>query len=131
MDVWRVWPRIMVTSPEKGCGKSTLCEVIEAMAHRGLYLSSCSAAGVFRAIETWKPTLVLDEADTWMTDNPELTGILNSGHTRRQAKVIRVEEIDGERKPIAFSTWTPMVISGIGGQRDTLESRSIIISLRR
>lgn len=131
MDVWRVWPRIMVTSPEKGCGKSTLCEVIEAMAHRGLYLSSCSAAGVFRAIETWKPTLVLDETDTWMTDNPELTGILNSGHTRRQAKVIRVEEIDGERKPVAFSTWTPMVISGIGGQRDTLESRSIIISLRR
>jgi putative DNA primase/helicase len=45
--------------------------------------------------------------------------------------VIRVSEVNGEHLPTAFSTWCPMAIAGIGSQRDTLMSRSVIISLRR
>jgi putative DNA primase/helicase len=131
MDTWRLWPRLLVTSPTKACGKSTLLEVIDAMAHRGFIVSNASAAAIFRAIEAWRPTLLLDEADTWMKQNEELAGVLNSGHTRRSARVIRVQEVNGEHLPISFSTWCPMVIAGIGSQRDTLMSRSIIISLRR
>ena len=131
METWRLWPRLLVTSPTKACGKSTLLEVIDAMAHRGFIVSNASAAAIFRAIEAWKPTLLLDEADTWMRENVELAGVLNSGHTRRTARVIRVQEVDGEHLPVAFSTWCPMAIAGIGAQRDTLMSRSIIISLRR
>lgn len=66
-----------------------------------------------------------------MKQNEELAGVLNSGHTRRTAPVIRVAEVNGEDLPVAFSTWCPMAIAGIGSQRDTLMSRSIIISLRR
>ncbi|WP_296762639.1 DUF3631 domain-containing protein [Sediminimonas sp.] len=131
METWRLWPRLLVTSPTKACGKSTLLEVIDAMAHRGFIVSNASAAAIFRAIEAWKPTLLLDEADTWMRENVELAGVLNSGHTRRTARVIRVQEVNGEHLPTAFSTWCPMAIAGIGAQRDTLMSRSIIISLRR
>jgi len=131
MDTWRLWPRLLVTSPTKACGKSTLLEVIDAMAHRGFIVSNASPAAIFRAIEAWKPTLLLDEADTWMKQNEELAGVLNSGHTRRTARVIRVQEVNGEHLPTAFSTWCPMAIAGIGSQRDTLMSRSIIISLRR
>lgn len=131
MDVWRLWPRLMVTSPTKACGKSTLLEVLDAMVHRGFIASNASPAAVFRAIEAWKPTLLLDEADTWMRQNEELAGILNSGHTRRTARVIRVTEVKGEHLPVAFSTWCAMAVAGIGGQRDTLMSRSIVIGLRR
>jgi len=131
MDTWRLWPRLLVTSPTKACGKSTLLETIDAMAHRGFIVSNASPAAIFRVIEAWKPTLLLDEADTWMKQNEELAGVLNSGHTRRTARVIRVAEVNGEHLPVAFSTWCPMVIAGIGSQRDTLMSRSVIISLRR
>lgn len=131
MDTWRLWPRLFVTSPTKACGKSTLLETIDAMAHRGFIVSNASPAAIFRAIEAWKPTLLLDEADTWMKHNEELAGVLNSGHTRRSARVIRVSEVSGELLPTAFSTWCPMAIAGIGNQRDTLMSRSVIISLRR
>lgn len=131
MDTWRLWPRLMVTSPTKACGKSTLLEVIDAMAHRGFIVSNASPAAIFRAIEAWRPTLLLDEADTWMRQNEELAGVLNSGHTRRTARVIRVQEVNGEHLPVPFSTWCPMVIAGIGSQRDTLMSRSIVIGLRR
>lgn len=51
--------------------------------------------------------------------------------TRRTARVVRVVEVDGKHVPTVFSTWCPMVIAGIGGQRDTLMSRSIVIDLRR
>ncbi|MFU8863391.1 MAG: DUF3631 domain-containing protein [Rhodobacterales bacterium] len=131
MDTWRLWPRLLVTSPTKACGKSTLLETVDAMAHRGFIVSNASPAAIFRAIEAWKPTLLLDEADTWMKQNEELAGVLNSGHTRRTARVIRVSEVNGEHLPTAFSTWCPMAIAGIGSQRDTLMSRSVIISLRR
>ncbi len=131
MDTWRLWPRLMVTSPTKACGKSTLLEVLDAMVHRGFIASNASPAAVFRAIEAWKPTLLLDEADTWAKQNEELQGILNSGHSRRTARVIRVTEVKGEHLPVAFSTWCAMAVAGIGGQRDTLMSRSIVIGLRR
>ncbi|MBF9059049.1 hypothetical protein HKCCSP123_07610 [Rhodobacterales bacterium HKCCSP123] len=69
MDTWRLWPRLMVTSPTKACGKSTLLEVLDAMVLRGFIASNASPAAVFRAIEAWRPTLLLDEADTWMAQN--------------------------------------------------------------
>ncbi len=131
MDVWRLWPRLLITSPTKACGKSTLLEVIDAMAHRGLVLANASPAVIYRAIEAWAPTLLMDECDTWMKQNEELAGILNSGHTRRTANVLRTVDTKGELVPAKFSTWCPMVIAGIGSQRDTLMSRSIVIGLRR
>lgn len=131
MDTWRLWPRLMVTSPTKACGKSTLLEVLDAIVRGGFIASNASPAAVFRAIEAWHPTLLLDEADTWMTQNEELAGVLNSGHTRRTARVIRVSEVKGQHLPVAFSTWCAMAIAGIGGLRDTLMSRSIVIGLRR
>ncbi|WP_375574052.1 hypothetical protein ABWH93_15280 [Seohaeicola saemankumensis] len=86
MDTWRLWPRLLVTSPTKACGKSTLLEVIDAMAHRGFIVSNASPAAIFRAIEAWQPTLLLDEADTWMKQNEELAGVLNSGQAPAQAR---------------------------------------------
>ncbi len=68
---------------------------------------------------------------TWTKDNAKLNGILNSGHTKRTARVLRTVEVKGELLPAHFSTWAPMAIAGIGGQRDTLVSRSIVIGLRR
>lgn len=131
MDTWRLWPRLMITSPTKACGKSTLLETLDALVCKGLTVSNTKSAGVFRAIEAWRPTLLLDEADTWMKEDLELAGILNSGHTRRMARVIRVVEKAGEHVATIFSTWTAMAIAGIGSQRDTLMSRSIVIGLRR
>jgi hypothetical protein len=64
-------------------------------------------------------------------DNEELRGILNSGHTKAAAHVIRNVEIGGEHKPRRFSTWAPKAIATIRSLADTLEDRSIIIMLQR
>jgi len=51
-----------------------------------LTAANMSSAAVFRAVQEFGPTLIIDEADTFLTpDKPELIGILNSSHVRASA----------------------------------------------
>jgi len=78
-------------------------EVLTALSNKALLASSISASAIFRTVEKYRPTLLVDEADTFLKDNNELKGILNSGHTVGAAFVVRVnpETLEPER----FSTW--------------------------
>ena len=60
-----------------------------------------------------------------------MRGILNSGHTRAAAYVIRSVETNGDHKPKRFSTWTPKAIAAIGELADTLRDRAVILQLQR
>jgi putative DNA primase/helicase len=84
---------------------------------------------VFRAIDKWYPTLLIDEADSFLRDNEELRGILNSGHGRANAYVIRT--VGENYEPMHFSTWSAKAIALIGKLPATLASRAIHIELRR
>jgi len=131
MNAWGLWPKLLITSPEKRCGKSVLLEVIEGFVFRGLLTSNISPSAIFRCIEEWSPTLLLDEAETFTRDNDELNGIVNAGHKKRHAVVIRSEKVGKTFIPRKFSVWCPQVIAGIGEQRGTLHDRSIHIEPRR
>ena len=122
-------PILLITSPEKRCGKSTMLSLLYGLTNRSLLASNISSAAVYRAIEQWSPTLLIDEADTFLKKNDDMAGVINSGHTKTTAFVMRC---DGDANEVKrFSTWCPKVIAGIGSQRDTLEDRSIAIPLRR
>lgn len=122
-------PILNVSSPEKRCGKSTLLSVLQKLVNRPLIGSNISPAAVYRSIEKWKPTLIIDEADSFMRDNEGIRGVINSGHTRDSAFALRC--VGDDHEPYQFSTWCPKVIAGIGHLADTIEDRSIIIQLRR
>lgn len=125
-----ITPRLAITSPEKRCGKTTLLELVGALVPKPQMAGSITAAAVFRTIELCRPTLLIDEADTFLGENEELRGVLNSGH-RRSGEVIRVRERDGEMEPVAFSTWAPVAIAMIGKLPGTLEDRSVQVPMRR
>jgi hypothetical protein len=131
MDEWRLWPKVLIQSPVKRCGKSTLIEVLEACVYRGMICANISAAALFRAIDAWQPALLIDEADRFLKQNEEANGIINAGHTHRTANVTRVVDQNGEQNPKQFSVWGPQAIAGIGDQADTLLDRSLVIPLRR
>ncbi|MGM0422340.1 MAG: DUF3631 domain-containing protein [Pseudomonadota bacterium] len=122
-------PRLLITSPEKGCGKTTVLSVISQLVNKPLPSSNMTPASVFRVIEAYNPTLLIDEGDTFLAGKDELRGILNSGHNRAGAFVIRVVGDNHEIRQ--FSTWTPMVIAMIGMPADTLASRSVTVSMRK
>jgi putative DNA primase/helicase len=129
-DAFRIWPKLTITSPEKRCGKSTLLTgLLAPLVHRGLVASNISPAAVFRVIEAWTPTLLIDEADTFLAANEELRGIINSGHTKTGAFVVRT--VGDDHEPKKFSTWSPMAIAMIKRPPSTIVDRSVVIQLRR
>lgn len=131
IDSFRIFPKLCLSSPEKRCGKTTTLEVIQAFSNRPLGAANLSASVMFRAIEAWKPTLLIDEADSFLDGKEELRGIINSGHTKSGAFVLRSEKVDDEWMPVKFSTWCPMVIAMIKKPPSTIIDRSVMIELQR
>lgn len=129
IDVIQVAPLAVITAPEKRCGKSQLLFLLGRLVKRPLAASNISPAALFRAIDAWKPTLLVDEADAFMRDNEELRGLLNCGHTRESAYIIRV--VGDDHTPKRFNAWGAKALAGIGHLPDTIMDRSIVLELRR
>jgi Protein of unknown function (DUF3631) len=127
-DAFMISPRLAITSPEKGCGKTTLLDVLACLVARPLPTSNATVGAIFRVVETMKPTLLMDEAETFLPENDELRGILNTGH-RKGGSVLRC--VGDDHEPRTFSTWAPAAIAAIGKLPDTIEDRSISCKMRR
>ena len=129
LDAFQISPRLAITSPEMRCGKTTALDVVYSLAPRPLSTSNTSAAAIFRTIEAAQPTLLIDEADTFLTSSEEIRGVLNSGHRRSAAYVLRL--VGDNHEPRQFSTWAAVAIALIGKLPETLQDRSILIRMRR
>jgi putative DNA primase/helicase len=128
LDAFGITPRLSITSPRPQCGKTTLLDILYRLVVRPLLAGNVSAASVFRVVEVAQPTLLVDEADTFLPGNDELRGVMNSGH-RRGGSVIRVV---GEAMEVReFSTFAPAAIAMIGHLPGTLADRSVPIMLKR
>ena len=122
-----ITPRLQIKSPEPRCGKtsdgdprSLSPQVAEGREHH--------RGGPFRTVETARPTLIIDEADTFIVESEELRGILNTGHSRG-GEVIRTVGEDFE--PQAVLDLAPVAIAAIGKIPHTLEDRAIRIEMKR
>jgi putative DNA primase/helicase len=122
-------PILFVTSAERDSGKSTLMGVIGFMVRRSILSVGISAAALYRSIEKWHPTFVIDEADDAFADNPDLRQVVNSSWTRGQG-VLRCDPDTNE--PRKFSTFCPKTIASKGKKApDTILSRAIFITQKR
>ena len=134
-DAWDISPILIVVSPTKQCGKSTLLTIVFWITPRSELISNATASPIFRLIEDAKPavpTFLLDEGDSYLKpDKEDLRGILNSGWMRPGARAIRTERVGGGHKGYRFSTWAPKVIATIKAVADTLMDRGVIVRLRR
>lgn len=128
-DAFPISPLLAAVSPMERCGKTTLLKVFLKLVCRPLASSSLTGAGVFRTIEKWRPTLIIEEADAFLHGNEEMRGLLDSGHDRETAFVLRV--VGEEMEPKRFSTWSPKIVAHIGKLPSTLMDRSILIPMKR
>ena len=64
------------------CGKTTVLNILAALVHRPEANVNVSAASLYTAIHQDHCTLILDEADQWVTKRGPIMGVLNSGHSR-------------------------------------------------
>jgi putative DNA primase/helicase len=130
-DAGDVSPFLVLVSPTKRCGKTNTLIILLYLTPRSELASNITGPALFRYIEQAHPTLLIDEADSFVKDNEELRGILNSGHTKPAAYVRRTVEENGEHKTRRFSTWTPKAIATIRGLADTLDDRAVTLMLQR
>ena len=126
-------PIALINAPEKACGKSQLLTVLGKLAPRAAQASSISPSVLFRMIQTYQPTLFIDEVETILKDNEELRGLVNAGHTRDSAYVWRSVAKGDDFEPKKFSVWGMKAIAGINAikMHETVTSRAIVFELRK
>lgn len=132
-DSFPVSPNLMITAPERESGKTQVTELLSWMVRRPSPVSDASAAAIIRGIAADRPTLLFDEAQSFLkrkADDP-IRGVLLASFTRRFAYVQRVEGESNERR--RFDTFTPKAMNGrkLAAVDDMLTSRSLVIAMTR
>ena len=130
IDTATISPRLAITSPEKRCGKTTLLHLLSALVARPKSAANVTTAILFRVIDTFHPTLLIDEADTFLAGKDEMRGIINAGHSRNGG-IFRNIKVGDDWQPREFSVWGAVAVAAIGKMPTTIEDRSITICLRR
>jgi hypothetical protein len=116
-------------SPQERCGKTRVMTLVTTFARRSLLISNATPATIFRVLEAYHPVLAFDEFDSFGHLNEELRNILNAGHTRDGAFVLRCD--GDENVPRIFHTFGPKAIALIGKLARTLRDRSIVVPMKR
>jgi hypothetical protein len=127
-------PYLAITSPQSGCAKTRVLEVLEVLVARPMRTARPSEAVMFRQLHAKVPTLLWDEVDTMLSPKQArfhegLRAILDEGHRRNGAPVPRA--MDFGRKVEYFRCYSAKALAGIGTLPDTIATRSIYVRMER
>ena len=125
-DDFRVLPYLRPLG-DYATGKSRYLTTVGSLCYRPIMAAGAiTPAPVFRIIEEFRGTLVLDEADFRFSEHfGEIVKILNCGYEVGRP-VLRVEELSGKRQVVAYQCFGPKIIATRQKFQDTaLESRCL------
>lgn len=135
VDYVQYAPYAVITAPAKQCGKSVMLDLMRRLVRRPYTMSGKpSEASIYRTLDASRPTLLLDEVDTYLSNADELQGILNGGISKEVALVPRCEkDKSGNIVTRNFKTFGFKIMSGIGADRcgSALVDRAIVLRLSR
>lgn len=111
-------------------GKSRGLEVLKELCFRAWHTTSLTTATLYRLIEKFNPTLLIDESEFLASqEKKELIGLLNSGQ-RRGVLVPRMKGEDSQDFDF-YNTYSPKALSGTQELRKTTTSRMIMFTMTR
>lgn len=113
-------------------GKTRALECFNRLCYRAIMATSMSPASLFRALEAWHPTVILDETEIYHRESMvEIIALLNAGYRRGQY-AWRVEKVkSGALQLQSFDVFGCKVLAGTQVLRATLSSRSIVTSMSK
>jgi hypothetical protein len=131
-DCFLVAPRLALRSLVRGCGKTTLLDVLEHLVSKPLRTSGVTASVTFRVIASHHPTLLIDEVDKLLKKDQagELLSVLNDGH-RRGGRTLRNVAVGDSYEPRSFATFSALALALIGTLPPELHDRSVVVDLKR
>jgi hypothetical protein len=128
--VWDTSPILYINSPIQGCGKSTLCSILNKLTFRPCLSQNSSYAALTRLISKYKVTCITDNFDSLNKEyKQDIQGLYDVGW-----------EINGHRNICnsnnpdiveSLYCYGPKVISGLNDLQSTTKSRSIIVKLQK
>ena len=135
LDAFESTPRLALLSPEKGSGKTRTLEVLALVVPEPMHAVNMSAAALYRVVADKRPTLLLDECDTYLGNtiakqHEDIRGLINAGH-RRGAMTYRGEVSGKTVSVVEFPAFAPCALAGIGDLPDTILDRSVIVAMKR
>jgi hypothetical protein len=116
----------------KETGKSRAGEVLSELAFRAQRLTSLTEATLFRSVELFKPTLIIDEIKLLgRGGNQGLADLIKTTY-KRGLKVSRINlNKYGEDQIEYYDTFTPLVICTTESIPDIIESRCILFIMQK
>ncbi len=109
-----------------GTGKTRALKVIGSICYKPIFAGGAiTPSPIFRLIEQFRGTLIIDEADFYNSDHySEIIKILNCGY-QKDMPVLRTEG-DKKKEPTAFNVFSPKIIATRQSFKDlALESRCL------
>jgi hypothetical protein len=111
-------------------GKSRALEVLRELCFRSWFSTGLTVATLFRLVEKFTPTLLLDESEFLTAEErKELISLLNAG----QRKGITVPRMKGEHfeEVEFFSVYCPKALAGTETLKATTTSRMIVFTMTK
>ncbi|MDO4427134.1 MAG: DUF3631 domain-containing protein [Moraxella sp.] len=128
-DIAEFAPIAWITAPERACGKTTLLDLFERVVYRPYAMLDPTKAVIFRVMDKFKPTLLIDEIDTGLKDKADILGIINGGYSKGKPTG-RINSDKGNSLE-AFNGFGAKVLCGIGNLQGTTASRCIRFEMKR
>lgn len=132
-EIFSVFPYLGISSPTKGCGKTTFLRCVQLLSHEGKLFTNPSEASLFRIIEELRPTLLIDETEPLRGKHERsdyLNAVFNSGN-RRSARVPRCETKGKTYTVVEYSVYCPKGFACIGALPETISDRAICFAMQK
>ena len=127
-------PRLSIRSPRKSQVRHASPLRCSDSSSTPLPVANITMPPLFRLIASEPVTLLHDEVDATFgpnaRDHEDMRALLNAGH-RRGADVVRCVGEGANLTVRRFPVFAPVAVAGIGSLPDTLESRCIVIALKK
>lgn len=123
------FPRLAL-SGERESGKSKLLAILRGTAWNALLMLNPTPAVLFRLVQEFRPTLLLDEVEALSREDArDVLAILNSGY-KAGGTVPRCEG-DKVRRVELFEVYAPVALAAIKSLNPVTEDRSIPVVMQR
>jgi hypothetical protein len=126
--------RWIFKSPEKESGKTRGLETFELLVPAPLFAINASTPAIFRLLKEEHASLLFDEVDAIFNPKAgnyeDLRAMINAGYSRG-ATVARVVGEGSKMHTERFPVYAALALACIGDLPDTIESRAIIVPMRR
>lgn len=112
-------------------GKTKLIvDVLRELAYRGIPSTVITGPGLFRTVQEYRPTLLIDESEFITKKKEDLIAVINAGY-RRGVKVIRIEEVGKRREPRTYDVFGFKAMGGTEELNEITASRNILLKMHK